>query len=558
MKHTCLRQRKWQVTFALTAAFAAFGAPTWAAEEADPVVSDWKVNWGNTFKYAAAVRVTGQNPALVGNPATSPNADDGDRNFGTGGLISNRIEWLTELDVESTQGFGARVSALGVYDNVYNSNNSNPGFPGGAYPNQTSVPYNQFTKKTQSLLGSQLEFRDAFVYGKVDVGDMPLTGRLGQHALVWGESLFFANNAIAGGQSAFDITRLLSDPTAQAKEFVLPVPQLSAQMQVNSSLTLGAYYQFAFTPNRIPPAGSYFATSDIVAPGAEQLLLPYPLPGAPRTADLNPSDGGQFGLQAKVRVDETDLGFYAIRFHDKNPQQVSVLGGTPPNLFPASYYLTYHEAITAIGASASRSFGDMNLAAEVSVRHNQDLASSGHASDLSGVFGGPTSNNTNNTAYAVGDTAHLNVSTIWSLEPSVLARESTFVGELAWNRLLQCTLSCGALDPNATRDSVSFRGVFQPMYRQVLSGLDLGVPIGVGYTPKGSRSVLGPFGFPPEDGGDVTLGLSGVYNQVWRINLAYTHFFGTAATLLDATQSFSYQQSLADRDFVAFTVSRSF
>lgn len=541
---------------ALAAVMVFAGSVAIAADESE-TDHDLKVDWTNTFKYGAAARVKGQDPALVGNPVTSPNADDGDRNFGKG-LISNRVEWLTELDAESKQGFGARVSALGVYDSVYNGSNSNPGFAGGAYPNQNSVPYNQFTNTTRDQMGRRLEIRDAFLFGKTDVGDMPLTARLGQHALLWGESLFFANNAIAGAQSAFDISRLLSDPTAQAKEFVLPVPQLSAQLQVSPSLTLGGYYQFRFTPNRLPAEGSYFSTSDIVAPGAEQLLLPYPLPAAQRTADVNPSNTGQYGLEAKWRVDETDLGLYAIRFHDKNPQQVSVLGGTPPQLFPTSYYLTYQPAITALGVSASRSFGDMNLAAEFSVHHNQDLASSGHAVDLSAVFGGPASNNTSNPAYAVGDTAHLNVSTIWSLQPSSLWHEATFVGEMAWNRLLKCTQSCSALDPNATRDAVSFREVFQPMYRQVVPGLDLGVPIGLGYTPKGSRSSLGPFGFPPVGGGDLTLGLSGIYNQVWRINLAYTHFFGQAASLLDATQSFSYQQTLADRDFVAFTVSRSF
>ena len=548
--------RMWPRTVAVCAALAAI-TPMAFADDDQAVSNDMKVNWSNTFKYGAAARVTGQDPALVGNQVTSPNADDGDRNFGKG-LISNRVEWLSELDVESKKGFGARVSALGVYDSIYNRSNANPGFAGGAYPNQTSVPYNQFTNTTRDQMGRVLEIRDAFVFGKTDIADMPLTARLGQHALLWGESLFFANNAIAGAQSAFDISRLLSDPTAQAKEFVLPVPQMSGQLQVSSSLTLGAYYQFRFRPNRIPPEGSYFSTSDIVAPGAEQLLLPYPLPAAQRTADINPSNGGEYGLQAKWRLDETDLGFYAIRFHDKNPQQVSVLGGKPPQLFPMSYYLTYQQAITALGASASRSFGNVNLAGEFSVHHNQDLASSGHAVDVSSVFGGPASNNTSNPAYAVGDTAHLNVSTIWSLEPSSLWHEATFVGELAWNRLLKCTQSCSALDPNATRDAVSFREVFQPMYRQVVPGMDLGVPIGLGYTPKGSRSVLGPFGFPPEGGGDLTLGLSGIYNQAWRFNLAYTHFFGKAAPLLDATQSFSYQQTLKDRDFVAFTVSRSF
>ena len=33
-------------------------------------------------------------------------------------------------------------------------------------------------------------------------------------------------------------------------------------------------------------------------------------------------------------------------------------------------------------------------------------------------------------------------------------------------------------------------------------------------------------GLPPENGGDLTVGLNGSYLDVWRISLAYTHFFG--------------------------------
>ncbi|MDD2610223.1 MAG: DUF1302 family protein [Giesbergeria sp.] len=541
---------------ALAAALMMMGGQAQAQEELDST-SDFKINWTNTVKYSGAARTAGHDAALVGNPATASNVDDGDRNFGKG-LISNRLELSSELDVVSSRGFGARLSATGWYDTVYNRSNDNPGFAGGAFPNSTSVAPDAFTSQTRKLHGRKVEVRDAFVFGKTDIGGMPVTARLGQHALVWGESLFFASNAIAGGQSSFDISRLLADPTAQAKEFVLPVPQLSAQLQVSSTLTLGAYYQFRHKPNRLPAVGSYFSVSDVVGEGAERLLLPSPLAPALRTADQKARNSGQFGLQAKWRLGETDLGLYAIRFHDKDPQQVSRLGGIAPQLYPASYYLAHHEGTTAYGASASHSFGDVNVALEGSIRHQQSLASAGHAADVSGVFGGPANDNQSNPAYAVGNTAHINASAIWALQPSALWREASFVGEMAWNRLLSCRQSCNNLDPNATRDAVSFRAVFEPMYRQVMPGLDLSVPMGVGYTPKGSRSVLGPSAVPPEGGGDFTLGLSGLYQQAWRFSVAYTHFFGSAGTLLDASQSFSYQQSRKDRNFLSFSVRRSF
>jgi len=185
----------------------------------------------------------------------------------------------------------------------------------------------------------------------------------------------------------------------------------------------------------------------------------------------------------------------------------------------------------------------------------------------------PPNDNSGNPAYAVGRTAHVNLSSIWSLQPSALWREALFVGEIAWNRLLSCDRNCtaptpgaaSALDPNGSRDAWGLRMVFTPTYRQVRPGLDLSIPIGLGWAPKGSRSLaLGPGVLPPENGGDFTIGLAALYDAAWNFNLAYTHFFGRADTLLSADPArasappFTYGQTLRDRNFVSLTVRRTF
>ncbi len=518
---------------------------------------DMTLKWTNTLRYSAAFRTGSQDPELIANP----NLDDGDQNFDKG-LVSNLVELFTEIDAVSKKGFGARVSALGWYDTVYNSDNDNPGFAGGASPNHISAAFDEFTDDTRNLHGRKAELRDAFVFGKLNLDGRQLTLRAGQHALVWGESLFFAANAIAGAQSTFDINRLIGDPTAEAKEFVLPVPQVSAQFDITNDITLGAYYQFQHKPNRLPGVGSYFSVSDLIGEGAERLLLGPGL-SAPRDADLDGDDLGQFGVQLRWRVAETDLGFYALRFHDKDPQTVIRLGqpfGPFGPVLPTSYYRAYQEDIKAYGISANRTFDDWNFAVEASLRQDQALASS-QAVDPSGLAPPgvvPANDNDDNPAYAIGDTAHINLSTIWTVPPTELFPEALFVGEVAWNRLLDCEKSCAALDPNATRDAISIRAVFTPTYRQVMPGLDLSVPIGVGYTPKGSRSSLSAAAFPPERGGDVTIGLKGLYLNTWNVHLAYTNFFGPTGTFLDSTNSFTYEQARQDRDFVSLTVRVSF
>jgi hypothetical protein len=543
---------------AAVACCAVLAAPAQAMQFDAP--EDWSIRWDNTVKYSNAFRLKEQSPGLTGNA----NLDDGDRNFDRG-LISHRLDLLSEFDV-LYRGFGVRLSGAAWYDQVYNSRNDNPGFAGGAFPNQLSVPYDEFPRATRNLHGRKAEMLDCFTFGRFDFGSMRATARLGQHAILWGESLFFGANGIAGGMAPADVTKAISVPGTQFKEITRPVPQISAQLALTPDVSVAAYYQFRYQANRLPAVGSYFSQGDTNVDGAEQLLLAGP--GSPfaynalREGDLRPRNTGQGGVKLSWRAADTDFGLYAIRFHNKSFQQVTRLalanGFVAPG--PGSYSLAYHQGIRAYGLSASHTFGPANVAAEVSLRTNQDLASS-HAADASALaFGAlPASNNSDNPAYAVGKTAHANLSTLYTLDPTALYAEAGLTAELAWNRVLSCRKSCGAQDPNSTRDAYALRLVFEPSYRQVLPGLDLSVPLGLGYAPRGSRSrALGPGTFPADNGGDMSIGLNGLYLNDWRFSLAYTHYFGAEKAFLDATNSFTYGQSLKDRDFIAMSLRRTF
>jgi hypothetical protein len=577
-----------QVALAVCGALAAMAATQAQAFQFDTNNPDLNVSWDNTVKYSAAWRLRDPSSALT-TTAAAANQDDGDRNFNKG-LISNRLDILSEFDV-AYKNFGARLSGAAWHDSVYLESNDNPGFAGGAFPNQTSVAYDQFTSATRRIHGEGGELLDAFVFWKFNLGQSPAIVRFGKHSLQWGESLFFGANAIAGGMMPVDIVKLASVPNTQFKEAIRPVEMISGQVQLSSDVTLAGYYQFKWAANRLPAVGSYFSQTDTTPDGAEQLLLglptvatggPFLQGNAPRVDDQQARNSGQGGLKLGIRSEETDYGIYLIRFHEKTPQQVANIGLMPvigvfpgpgcvvpgsvqvgptscamPGL-PVSYRLVYPEGITAFGASVSHTFGDVNLALEGSIRHNQDLASS-QASDTSALTGAAATNNSSNPAYAVGKTAHLNLSALWSLQPNALFKEASFVGELIWNRVLSVTKNAAALDPNATRDATALRFVFEPMYRQALPGLDVSVPIGVGYAPKGSRSMaLGPGVLPADGGGDLTIGLNGTYLDAWRFSLAYTHYYGHEQTFLDANNHFTYQQSLKDRDFIAFSVRRTF
>lgn len=520
---------------------------------------DVALRWDNTVKYSAAARLKSANPVLLSNP----NNDDGDRNFGKG-LISSRLDWLTEADLTWRKQFGGRISAAAWYDTVYLRANDNPGFAGGAFPNQSSVPANEYTRATRDVHGRDAELLDAFVFGRFELGEMNASVRAGRHSLLWGESLFFGSNAIAGGQMPVDAVKLVSVPGTQFKEAIRPVGMLSAQLQVNSSVSVGGYVQTQWQSNRTAAVGSYFSNTDPAIDGGENLLLGAGL-SAPRLPDQKARSGGQGGLQLRVRGESTDYGVYLIRFHNKTPQLVPVLAMlTPPAVpeptaVPSGYRLAYHEGITALGASASRTFGDFNVAIEASVRHSQDLASSAGA-DVSAFAPVPSADNRNNPAYAVGRTAHVNLSTLASLPATPLWREASLLAEIAWNRVLKVTKNAAAVDPNATRDGVALRFMLEPTYRSVVPGVDLSVPIGVGWAPRGSRplAMTNPNMWVADGGGDVSVGLNGSFRDVWRFSFALTHYFGRAAAFNDAANAYSWQQSLRDRDFVAASLRYSF
>lgn len=85
--------------------------------------SDLSVRWDNTLKYNASWRVEeqdGHGPAS--DAGAQINTNDGDRNFSRG-LISNRVDLLSEFDLRYRNNMGFRVSGAAWYDQVYNESN---------------------------------------------------------------------------------------------------------------------------------------------------------------------------------------------------------------------------------------------------------------------------------------------------------------------------------------------------------------------------------------------------------------------------------------------------
>ena len=519
------------------------------AMQIDTGGSDWTVRWDNTLKYSVAYRLHNQDSNLTNAPTVNGLYPDiqsqGDRNFDPG-LVSNRLDILSELDI-SHDWFGARVSGAAWYDDVYNKNTD-------------SSDQRHFLDDTEELHGKDAELLDAFVYVKGNVGDTGQgTVRLGRHSLIYGESLFFGGNGIANAQGPIDVVKLISVPGTQFKEILRPVNQISGQFQINPQWSVGGYYQFEWERSTIPGAGSYFSTLDALGHGSgtiDSLTGPTVNGG-----DIHAKDSGQGGFQVKYKPEGSDMeyGFYAAKYHDKTPSAIyaNITGAvvTPAGIAPVfgSYNQVYAEDIKTAGVSFSTSVGSFNFAGEASIRWDAPLVS-----NLQPVALGVVADNDRDGLFARGKTAHANLSTIYLLDPSSLWDGGSVLAELAWNRTLSVTENPGALDPNSTRDATALRVLMQPTYFQVLDGLDVTVLVGLGVGLDGRSSAVSQAGFGVEHGGDWSIGAKATYLQDLEFGVNYVNFFGRKDPLLNEVGTFTYGQSLADRDFISAYVKKTF
>ena len=253
---------------AIAALACAIGADTAQAFEFDTGNPDLTVRWDNTVRANLGMR-TEQRNDLIGNNQLY---DEGTYSFDRGDLVAARLDWFTELDVAYDKRFGGRISAQAWYDAAYGTyGRSNPNFAAIA-----SYVGNQFSDYTRDLYrGPDAEFLDAFVYGRFDLGETPLTVKLGRHSLYWGESLFVNGNlnSIAYAQNPLDLQKGFATPGAEAKELFRPLNQISAQAAVTDELTLMAQYYFEWDSFRFPEGGTFLGPVDFAFRGPQRQLL---------------------------------------------------------------------------------------------------------------------------------------------------------------------------------------------------------------------------------------------------------------------------------------------
>ncbi len=360
-------------------------------------------SFDSTFSYGVSRRLQEPDRTLIGitngGLSSSVNEDDGDRNYKKGKLFANVLKGTHDLEIKYE---GWSVFARGSY--FIDFANRNKDFLGPI---------------ANDRLSQNARILDAFITKSFKVADRNVRVRAGNQVISWGESTFIPNSI--NSINSVDLPKLRS-PGSELKEAFLPTSSLLVSAELTKNASMEAFVLFNHDKTRIDPKGSYWSNNDFISDDASKVFVgfgrrkdntqpitnpsanpvtfgafgpfdPAAAVWAPRSADRNASDSGQYGVTMRYLAPElnnTEFGIYYLNYHSRNPfisgikgSTTSVLTGTPfspilPTTVLANYFVQYPENIRLIGVSFNTQ-GPLGVAlqGEVSYRPNQPLSLSG-------------------------------------------------------------------------------------------------------------------------------------------------------------------------------------
>ena len=397
---------------------------------------DVTVNLDSTFTLGASVRAEDRDLSLIGNSnlplfdwsgynaatnviypsadvwglsdgrgSYSTNSDLGNLSFDSGDAFSTQFSGSHELDISyGDYGFFAR--GFYFYDFELMDNDR-------PYDNPITgqTPDLCADSDAKALLCADIRLLDAFAYLNTWVGDMPLSVRIGNQVISWGESTLIQHGI--NTTNPVDVTRARA-PGAELKEVFIPVGMVSAELGVTENLSIAAYYQYEWQKSWLPVAGSYFATNDFAGYGGQanniQLgftgnpdidlnhlltemnnlggalragadptqisggLLAYStkvgVRGYADAADDEADDQGQYGIKLGYfaeNLNETEFGFYHINYHNQRP----IINGVASDFTAAG--VGRDLAFLAANEITRDNITDLNTFAEARFTYREDI-----------------------------------------------------------------------------------------------------------------------------------------------------------------------------------------
>lgn len=401
MPVTFLTQKKWLQTriknmtsmhpifkrTPLAAGVLALVSATSSVQAANWSFGDVSVTLDSTFTLGTSIRTESRDFSLIGNSnhpqfewsgydavtnpiylntevwsqsegAYSTNGDLGNLAHDPGEAFSTQISGTHELDIKYGD-FGFFTRAFWFYD--FEQQDGERPWANQITGKTTDLCQDRVAK---DLLCADIRLYDAFFYADVWLGDMPLTVRVGEQVISWGESTFIQHGI--NTTNPVDVTRARA-PGAELREVFIPVGMVYASLGITDNLSVSGYYQYEWQESWLPVAGSYFATNDFAGEGGQRNLIQLGFTGNPdidietllqglnsignglatqaistdaalssllsystkvavrdfsSDARVDADDQGQFGLRLTYFAEElnsTEFSFYHINYHSTRP-----------------------------------------------------------------------------------------------------------------------------------------------------------------------------------------------------------------------------------------------
>lgn len=362
-------------------------------------VGDFDISFDSTFSYGGSWRVesrdrarlTGKSNNLdngfdfsryvpyVPNPdkatiwagqgSYSNNGDNGNLSYGTGDMFSSLIKGTHELDIRRDN-VGMFVRGTYFYDFVAdNTDWKNPSSGKRFDPCRD--------EEAQERICKDIRLLDAFIYGDFEINNMPLSLRLGQQVISWGESSLISHGI--SELNPVDIA-ILKAPGAELKEAFIPFGALWASYALSDDVNIEAFYQYSWEKTILPAPGSYFSTNDFAGSGGHYNNVQLGFSGIPdmdsdyllsqlnglgtnlqngldqntafsiymagyttsvslrapgKKAENEPENGGQYGLRLSwylPELNDTEISAYYMNYHSRRP----VFSGVAANFTPSA------------------------------------------------------------------------------------------------------------------------------------------------------------------------------------------------------------------------------
>ena len=347
-----------------------YGA-SWRAEDRNwdtiSKVNHPRFDWTNYSAFTNPIYTGAQIWAQPG--AYSSNGDAGNLNYDRGDMFSEVFRGTHELSIAKDDiGFFGRFTYF--YDSALMDDD-------GAYTNPLSG--NKVDPcaddDARDLACRDIRLLDAYVYGNFALNDgaNPLSVRVGNQVLSWGESTFIPHGI---NITPVDVG-VLRSPGADLKEAFIPVGMAWASLGLTENLTAEVFYQYEWKNSYLPVPGSYFSTNDFAGEGgynqniqlgfagnpdidldflvSEMNLISQSAPAllaalanpaattAQKTAAINamlaystkvtlrpqgsageiePEDGGQYGIKLEYfspELNDTEFAVYHMNYHSRTP-----------------------------------------------------------------------------------------------------------------------------------------------------------------------------------------------------------------------------------------------